>query len=96
MKQKLSFETARNMVKLLLAAAAALCVLALIVGEDTFGMYAAVAALVCVVLTIMVLLTCMKCPYCGRLIVRKCLVVKSCPHCNRNLSSGLKGKKGRK
>ena len=96
-KQNVSFETARNIIKCLLALAAILCIVALILGEDaaTFGTYAAVVAVGCIVLSIFVLLVGMKCPYCGSLIVKKCLIVKSCPHCGRDLTSGLKSKKGK-
>jgi len=97
-KQNVSFEMARNIIKCLLAIAAIICVIALILGEEyvTFCSSAVMIALGCVVLAILVLVTCMKCPYCGKLIIRKCLLVKSCPHCGRNLVSGLKGKKGKR
>lgn len=97
-KQNVGFETARNIIKCLLALAAILCVVALVLGEDaaTFGTYAAIVAVGCIVLSILVLIVGCKCPYCGQLIIRKVLVVKTCPHCGRNLVSGLKGKKGKR
>ena len=95
MKQNVTFEMARNIIKCLLALAAAMCVIALIINDNgsPFAVYAAIIAVGCIVAVLFLVVTCLKCPYCGRLIVRKCLVVKSCPHCNRNLVTGLKGKK---
>ena len=97
MKQNVTFEMAKNIIKCLLAVAGVMCVIALIIGEDggSFSVYAAVIAVVCLLAAIFVVATAMRCPYCGRAIIRKCLVVKSCPHCGRNLVSGLKGKKKR-
>ena len=95
MKQNVSFETARNIVKCLLAVAAIVCVIALILGDDAgnFVSTAALIAVVCLVLAVILVVTCLKCPFCGRMIISKCLVVKNCPHCGRNLVTGLKGKK---
>ena len=95
MKQNVTFEMARNIIKGLLAVAGIMCVIALIAndGNSRFAVYAAIIAVVCIVGTLFIVATSMKCPYCGRAIIRKCLVVKTCPHCNRNLVSGLKSKK---
>ena len=91
--QNLNFERARNIIKGLLVLAAILCVVALVAGEGQFMAYATVVAAVLIVLAVFVMAVGMKCPYCGRAIIRKCLVVKSCPHCGRDLASGLKSKK---
>jgi len=100
MKQNSNFQRGQTAIKCLLGLAGILCILALLIdnGKATpsgFSLYAAVTAIVCIVLTIFVVATAMKCPYCGRRIIRKCLTVKSCPHCRRNLASGIrvKGKK---
>ena len=101
MKQNMNFQRGQVLIKCLMGVAAALCAIALLVegrGEtSSFSVYAAVTAVVCIVLTIFVVAVAMKCPYCGRRIIRKCLTVKSCPHCHRDLVSGMrvKGKKGR-
>ena len=97
MKKNGTFEMARNIIKGLLALAAVMCVVALAIGEGSaLATTAAIGALVCIAAVLFVVATCMKCPYCGRAIIRKCLVVKTCPHCGRNLVSGLKGKKGKR
>ena len=99
MKQKMDLEKARTIVKVLLALAAAFCVIALIVdssGTTQFSMYCALGAIVCIVFTILTLFTSMRCPFCGRLMIRKCLTVKTCPHCHRDLTNGLRNKKSKR
>ena len=101
MKQDLSFRRAQTIVKCLLAVAGVMCAAALLLeggGVTGFSMYAVVVAVVCIILTFLVVAGAMKCPYCGRRIIRKCLVVKVCPHCSRDLSSGIrvKGKKAKR
>ena len=99
MNQNMNFQRGQTAIKCLMGLAAILCAIALLVeGRGTtssFSVYAAVTAIVCIVLTIFVVAVAMKCPYCGRRIIRKCLTVKTCPHCRRNLTSGIrtKGKK---
>lgn len=95
MKNKgITFEKARSILKVFMAMAAALCILGLILNSssETAALYATVGAIICMAVGLFVLLTFGKCPYCGRRIFRNCLVVKSCPHCHRDLVSGLKTK----
>lgn len=98
MKTGFTFEQARNLLKGLLITAGALCVLGLILNSssETAALYTTLGAICCIVVGLFVLVTCVKCPYCGKRIIRNCLVVKSCPHCHRNLSSGLKTRKNKK
>jgi predicted RNA-binding Zn-ribbon protein involved in translation (DUF1610 family) len=96
MKRRVTFETARSIVKALLAVTMIVCLGALLFdrdGEAGFGGVAAVTGLVCVALAIFVVIVRKQCPYCGRRIIRKCLAVKACPHCGRDLVSGLRHKK---
>jgi len=97
MKPKKNFETARKIVKLLLGATIVLCVLALLVNDGSGGLvnYFVIGAIACIVAVVLVVAIGMRCPYCGKTIVRKCLVVEVCPHCRRNLTTGLKSKKKR-
>lgn len=98
MKTGITFEKARSLMKILLIAAGALCVLGLIVnsGSETAAFYATIAAISCVAAALFILVTCVKCPYCGKRIIRNCLVVKTCPHCRRDLASGLRAKSRKK
>ena len=64
-------------------------------GGGALSAYVVIGAVVCVVATVLVVAIGMRCPYCGKTIVRKCLVVEVCPHCRRNLATGLKSKKKR-
>ncbi len=98
-KMNLTFETARNIVKGLMAVALILCVAALLIdrqGENGFATIAAVTALVCIALALFLVFTGLQCPYCGRHIIRKCLVVKACPYCGRDLASGVRQKKSKR
>ena len=94
----MTFEKARGMLKGFLIAAVALCVVGLLVNSssETAAFYCVMGAIICLAFGLFVLFTCVKCPYCGKRIIRNCLVVKNCPHCKRNLSSGLKGKSKKK
>ena len=95
MKRNSDLERGRTAIKCLLAFAGLVCVAALIVGDSVpgLGWMALLIAAVCVVLIVLVLVTWMRCPFCGRVIVVNCLAAKVCPHCGRNFSTGAKEKK---
>ena len=95
MKKRFGIQTARNIIKCLMAFAGLVCIAALIIGDElpNFGGTALLIATVCIVLCFVVLATGMKCPFCGKVIIRNALVAKECPHCGRNLVTGEKGKK---
>ena len=90
-----NFDRARNTVKGCLFSAMGLCVLGLFINETypTAAIYATVAAVALIIIGVALVALCLKCPYCGKQIISKCLTVTTCPHCHRNLSTGLKGKK---
>ena len=90
----MKFNTAKMLVKGFLFAGLALCVVALIVNRSTpgFGMMLTYGGIACVIICLFFVFTSLKCPYCGKRIIKDCLVVKTCPHCHRNLSTGIKSK----
>ena len=94
MRKKFNMETARTVIKCLLAFAGLICIAALIFGDElpNLGGTALLIAAVCIVLCIFVLATGMRCPFCGKVIVVNCLAAKTCPHCGRDLVTGKKGK----
>ncbi len=96
---KMSFERAQGLVKGFLYSAVGFCIVGLIVNGTypDLAVYAVGAAILFMVLALGVVFLCLKCPYCGKQIFVKCLTIKVCPHCKRNMVTGLKvkGKKGR-
>ena len=88
------FEKARGLVKGCLYAAIAFCGIGLLVNNHSadLAMYACIAAVVLMFLGLFITFTCMKCPYCNERIIVKCLTAKVCPHCKRNLETGMKAK----
>ena len=94
-QNNITFERARNILKAMLALAAILCILGLLLNSssETAAFYCVIGALVSMALGMVVLFMGVRCPYCGRVIIKKCLVVKNCPHCRRDLVTGIKGKK---
>ena len=94
----MSFEKAKTLVSGFLGASLILWVLILL-GNALGGAVGAlvdimsIVAIGCLIVAVFLMVTCLKCPYCGKRIIRNVLKVKSCPHCRRDLKTGLKGKK---
>ena len=90
-----NFERARNITKGCLFAAFGLCVLGLLVNESVpdLAVYIVVASVALIAIALFVVFTCLKCPYCGKQIISKCLTATVCPHCRRDLTTGMKSKK---
>lgn len=92
-----TFERARGLVKGCLYAAIAFCVVGLLVmsSSEDMAMYACIAAVILIVIALFFVAVCLKCPYCGKHIIVKCLTTKKCTHCGRDLATGMKikGKK---
>ena len=94
----MKFETARNVVKVTIVLAILCCLAGLITkSSETVSNGFAFAGLGLIIITLFVAISSLKCPYCNTRIFRKCLVLKVCPHCHRDLSSGakVKGKKAK-
>ena len=90
----MEFETARNLVKGFLIAGVVCCLGALITqtNNSPVGFYLTYGSAGCILLCVFFAAVGLRCPYCGKRIIRNCLVVKSCPHCRRNLKTGMKAK----
>ena len=96
----MKFETAKNLVKGFLIAGIVCSLLALITGraDSTLAsMYLGLGSLGCILMCLFFVITGLKCPWCGRRIIRRCLSLRTWPHCRRNLATGMKakGKKSR-
>ena len=88
------FDTAKKLIRLFLALGIVCCVGGLIL-QNTVGtgaVWLIWGAAASVAACVFVAAVGLRCPYCGRRIIRDCLVVKACPHCRRDLGSGLKVK----
>ena len=77
-----------------------ICALIGLIGygpENPARTYFAVAASLLMVLSLICLFAFCRCPWCGKRITSGLMQIKVCPHCNRNLETGLraKGKKKR-
>ena len=89
----MKFETARSLVKSFLIAGVVCCLGALIIPINTpAGFYLTYGSVVCMALCVFFIVVGLRCPYCNKRIIRNCLSVKSCPHCRRNLKTGMKAK----
>ena len=92
---KFDFFRARNVVKGLLMAAAIMCVVAFV----TTGEYKSISAIFgytaigTMILTFAIIFFALRCPYCDARILRRAITIKVCPHCRRNLVSGMKVKR---
>lgn len=66
-------------------------------GAEQGRMYFAVAALALMALAVLCLFAFCRCPWCGKRLSSGLMKLKICPHCNRDLETGLraKGKKKR-
>ena len=77
-----------------------ICALIGLIGygpENPARTYFAVAAILLMVMSLICLFAFCRCPWCGKRITSGLMQIKVCPHCNRNLETGLraKGKKKR-
>jgi len=96
----MNFEKAKKVVKLMLFASVAACIVSLIVSENgtPLSAYVMLAALGLLVFAFIVAYNFCKCPFCGKRILLGVLTVTHCPACRRNLVTGerKKGSGGKK
>jgi len=90
----MKFSTAKKLVVACLVGALAFCLLALGFGEETANTFL-IGVVLCAIAAGFFIITGLKCPYCGKRIIKNMLQYKNCPHCGRNLETGMKGKKGK-
>lgn len=76
----------------LLAAAVAVCIIAIKFCEpnSTEMLLLTILSLALLVAAVAVCICFCKCPYCGKTVVSKIIVAQYCPHCNRDLTTGAK------
>jgi hypothetical protein len=95
----MSLEKAKKIVVFFISLSIVACVGGLVFFQSgsTESSYAALAALISLMLSIAVALKWCRCPWCGHVLFRKLFSLKVCPECHRDLTTGKKkkGKGGR-
>ncbi len=94
----MNIKTARRMVLLFMALSVLMALVGLIFFEPgtTVSMYVTMLAFVLMVLALVFLFGFCKCPWCGRRITTGLMKIEVCPHCRRDLETGMKRKGKRK
>ena len=92
----MSLNTAKKVVRylLILCVATAIFGVALASQHSPNAAYVSLISLALFALSIIVLLVFSKCPFCGKRITKGLFTVTHCPHCRRDLITGVK-KKGK-
>lgn len=90
----INFKTSRRLVVIFMVASL-ICAL----GDMIFlrpgtqaSVYLMLLSLILMGLSILILLALCRCPWCGKRIVSGLMKVEICPHCKRDLETGLKAK----
>ncbi len=91
----MKLETARKLIPVAAALAAVFTLASLITQNSSasVSLYCAVLGLVFVAAMVALVFGGLKCPWCGKSLVRGGMKITRCPHCRRDLQSGLKTKK---
>ena len=93
----LNFKTARKLVMVFMIASL-VCALGgmIFVRPGTqASVYIVLLSLILMILALMILFCLCRCPWCGKRITSGLMKVEVCPHCRRDLETGMK-RKGRK
>lgn len=92
------FEKAKRLVTILLVFSIMACVVGLLFGHGNreFLIGTAAAALASLLLAGFVIVKYCRCPWCGKLLLRRMFAVRTCPDCRRDIETGKrrKGKGG--
>ncbi|MCQ2406774.1 MAG: hypothetical protein MJ067_06145 [Oscillospiraceae bacterium] len=93
-----NFEKIRSAISYLIGGSLITCIGGVIIGfwEPLLSFYMTLFGVLCLLAVIFIIVFFLHCPYCGKRIFRKVLVITHCPHCGRNLSTGEIRKKGKK
>ena len=62
-------------------------------GNPELSNYMLIAAVIVLLFTLAIIMKWARCPWCGGVLLRRVVWLKSCPHCNRDLVTGLRDKK---
>ena len=94
----MKFETAKKLVKGMLLAGAVFCLASILLrgSDEVLAGWLMLAGGACAALCAFFMFTGLKCPYCGKRIISNSMNVTICPHCRRDLASGLRVKHKRK
>ena len=94
----LNFKTARRLVMLFMVVSlvSALVGMVFIRPGTQISIYVAVISLISMVLALVILFGLCRCPWCGKRITTGLMKVEICPHCRRDIDTGVKVKGKRK
>jgi len=90
----LNFKTARRLVMIFMIASlvCALIGVVLVRPGTEASIYIVILSLVLMLLALVILFGLCRCPWCGKRIVSGLMKVEICPHCKRDLETGMKAK----
>ena len=94
-----NFKTARRLVMIFMIASlvCALIGMVLVRPGTEASIYIVILSLVLMLLALLILFGLCRCPWCGKRITAGMMKVEVCPHCKRDIETGMKRKgKGKK
>ena len=91
----MEFQTAKRMVLSLFVMIVLCCVSALILRGSNESLAAVITyfAVALLAFVTFIIFKWLRCHWCGGVLLRRVVWLKSCPHCNRDLVTGLRDKK---
>ena len=90
----LNFKTARTLVMVFMAASFVCAIggMVFIRPGTQASLYSVVLALILMLLGVLILVAFCRCPWCGKRITAGMMKVQVCPHCKRDIDTGMKAK----
>lgn len=96
----MSLKTVKNVIRYLLVICVAVAILGIVLASQHSpnAVYASLVSFVLFFIAIIMLFAFSKCPFCGKRIMKGLYNATHCPHCRRDLITGVKkkGKGGKK